>query len=297
MAKVKLNRKNVSANLWGYLFIAPLSVGLILFLLYPLITAFYYSVSTYDLFSPPQYIGFGNYVRAFSDQTFWYSVRNAFISAIGVPIGIFCAMVIAAMIVSIDKGSNVFRAIIFIPTICGSVAVTFIWQFIYTPMYGLLPVAFTQIGLTPPQFLSDDYFMLSMIVMGLWSGLGIGMLLCIASLKNIPKMYYEAARVDGAGPIRVFFAISLPGLSPVAFYLLVTGLIGALQDFTRFQVMKGGLYSDASIMPVWWIYNYTGLFGLQYGYASALSMILGIIILLISIINFVVSKYWVKYDT
>lgn len=135
----------------------------------------------------------------------------------------------------------------------------------------------------------------SMIFMGIWSGLGINVILLYAALKNVNQSYYEAAEIDGANVWQQFRYITVPAVTPVMFYMLVTGLIGALQDFSRFQIMAQVGASEAISMPVVTIYNYA-IGALETGYASTLGILLSGIILLITLLNFFLSKYWVKYD-
>lgn len=297
MAKrLKFQRNEI---IWAWVFLTPMIVGFILFFLFPFVHALIISFSEYNLFDPPKLIGFANFAAIFTDTFFLRSLLNALLNAVGVPIGIFVALLLSNMLVSIKRGSLFFRTVFFLPTICGAVAITFIWQWMYAPSYGLLVNFLRMFGAdtTKINFLSSKNFMASMIFMGVWSGLGTSILLFFASLKNSPQNLYEAAEIDGAGPVSKFIHITLPVISPVTFYILITGLSGSFQEFTRFQVMRGGSYNEWSIMPVWWIYNHTGKFGYQYGYASALGLFLGVIILAIAGINFVVSKKWVNYDS
>ena len=137
-------------------------------------------------------------------------------------------------------------------------------------------------------FLGEDYFFPSMIVMGIWSGLGTSVLLLFAALKNISKSLYEAAEIDGCNGFQKFLHVTLPGVSPITFYILITGIMGSFQDFSRFQVVRGG---------VRYIYNYSSsTWNYQLGYASALGILLGLVILCLSAFNFVISKLWVKYE-
>lgn len=296
MHRLKFRRNEI---LWAWGFLAPMLIGFLLFFAFPFFYALLISFSEYNLFDPPKLTGFINFVNVFKDGFFLRSLLNALINALGVPIGIVIALVLSNLLVSVGRGSLFFRTIFFLPTICGAVAITFIWQWMYAPSYGLLVNFLRMFGADTAKinFLSSKNFMTSMIFMGVWSGLGVSILLFFASLKNSPQNLYEAAEIDGAGPFTKFFRITMPLISPVTFYILITGLSGSFQEFTRFQVMRGGSYNEWSIMPVWWIYNFTGKFGYEYGYASALGLILGLIIVVIAAINFVASKKWVNYDS
>ena len=299
--KNKMNRRKQNEYLWGYIFIAPLCIGFLLFTAFPLVLSLYYSFTEYDLFSPPKFIGFANFIEIFSSNTDWFlrSLLNALIFTIGVPLGALLSLVVAAMLVNIGRGSTALRMIFYIPTICGSVALTFIWQWMFASHYGILWEFLENLGFHLTDdfgFLDEEHFMASMIFMGQWAGLGGGLLLFYSSLQNISRDLYDAASLDGAGPLTKFRAITLPGISPVLFYILLTGIVGSFQAFTQFQVMTGDIISEHTVMPVWWIYRYiTGEWGYRYGFASAMGLLLGLILIIVSAIQFVASKYWVKY--
>jgi len=283
----------------AWLFAAPLICGLLLFFAFPLVYAIAISFTDYSFTNAAtvSFIGFANYVRAFGDKWFVRSLGNALINAIGVPVGVLIALILSNLLTKIKWGSQVFRSIFFIPTICGSVAITFIWSWMYAPLYGLLSSLGTSLHWPTVEFLGEKYFFPSMIVMGIWGGLGTSILLLYAQLKNIPTNLYEAASVDGANAFQQFFYITIPEVSPVTFYIFITGISGSFQEFTRFQVMRGDALSYWSVMPVWYIYKYTtNSFDYEMGYASAMGILLGLIILLLSGIQYLASRYWVHYD-
>lgn len=295
--KTKSSPSKRNEYFWGWFFISPLTIGFLLFTLVPLALAIFYSFTEYDLFHAPQWIGFDNFIKVFQDEFFGKSLLNALVYAIGVPVGAFIALILSSMLVNISRGSLVYRMIYYLPTICGSVAITFIWQWMYAPTYGILHTFMKSIGMQPIKFLSSKYFLGSMMVMGVWSGMGVSVLLFYSSLHNISRSLYDAASLDGANGIQKFYYVTLPGISSVLFYILITGILGSLQTFTSFQVISNDYVNLNNVMPVWWIYKFTGTYGYKYGYASALGVIFGLILILISAIQFVVSKYWVKYDS
>ena len=300
--RTKMNRRKRNEYIWGWVFITPLTVGFLLFTAFPLVLSIFYSFTSYDLFHAPAWIWFDNFIEIFTSPTDWFleSLVNALIYTIGVPLGAFFSLIISSMLVNIRRGSLVYRMIFYIPTICGSVAITFIWQWMYASEYGILWDFLEGLGIQLGDefgFLNRDNFMISMMVMGIWSGLGVSMLLFYSSLQNVPRDLYDAASLDGAGPVSKFRYITLPGISSVLFYVLITGIVGTFQAFTQFQVMTGDVISDYSVVPVWWIYRYiTGEWGYRYGYASAMGLLLGLILIIVSAVQFILSKYWVKYD-
>ena len=300
--RTKMNRRKRNEYIWGWVFITPLTVGFLLFTAFPLVLSIFYSFTSYDLFHAPEWIWFDNFIEIFTSPTDWFleSLVNALIYTIGVPLGAFFSLIISSMLVNIRRGSLVYRMIFYIPTICGSVAITFIWQWMYASEYGILWDFLEGLGIQLGDefgFLNRDNFMISMMVMGIWSGLGVSMLLFYSSLQNVPRDLYDAASLDGAGPVSKFRYITLPGISSVLFYVLITGIVGTFQAFTQFQVMTGDVISDYSVVPVWWIYRYiTGEWGYRYGYASAMGLLLGLILIIVSAVQFILSRYWVKYD-
>lgn len=298
-AKRYINKRKLNDHVYGYAFTAPLMIGLCLFFFIPLVYAIYLSFTDYSFakMDSYQFVGFQNYVNAFQDTWFLRSLLNACINAIGVPIGLAIALILSNLLVRNKRFSVLFRTIYYIPTICGAVAITFIWRWLYTPIYGFLPKLFEFFGVKNMVFLNENYFFPSMIVMGVWNGLGTSILLLFAALKNISKNLYEAAEIDGCNGFQKFMHVTVPGVSPITFYILITGIMGAFQDFARFDVMTGGSLQEWSVMPVSYIYKYTSsLWNYELGYASALGILLGLVILGLSAINFLVSRLWVKYE-
>ncbi len=304
-AKLKKKTKNsthtkkVKEALAGWIFISPLLVGILLFLAFPLGYAFVISfTNATSTMAGAKFVGFDNYVKAFNEPLFMQGMINVLITCVGVPIGIFIALILTSLLVSNPKGSMIFKAIFYVPTICGSIAIAFIWQSMYAPGYGVINTTLKNLGWISKDiiFISDKNFLLSMIIMGVWAGLGTSILLLYASLKGVNKQLYEAASVDGANFLQKFRYITLPALSPTVFYILVTGISGTLQEFSRFQAMAGSHGTpDWAMSPVWFIYIRTsaGFTGL----ATACGIILGFFILIISAFQFVVSRLWVNYDS
>lgn len=298
MKKATFQKKKAQENLTGWFFISPLMIGLMLFLFFPLFFAIFVSFTDYSMLSEHSFfdfqfsfVGFDQYVKAFTNSDFLQSLWNATINCIGVPIGIVLSIAITNLLIKNKRGSLFFRTLFYLPTICGAVIITFIWKWIFT----LLQWKLIDNGITNINFLTDRYFMMSMITMGVWSGIGTSVLLFYSTMKGIDKSLYESAQMDGANSFQQLIHITVPSISPVAFYILLTGIAGSFQDFSRFQVMGGDSPSWYSIMPVWEIYKQVND-GNNLAYGCALGVILGIFIILISTIQFVASKYWVHYE-
>ena len=297
MTHYKLTKARRVEWLWSAIFILPITAGLLLFVIYPLITGITYSFTDYNLFDM-SFVGGANYEKVFRDVTFWKSFLNVIVFSINVPVNLVLSLVISAILNAKIKGSKVYRTIFFLPIICGAVATTFIWKWIFVSQYGLLDNILYSMGVKNPPIWMDPNqpfnFMSSMIVMTLWACLGTNILIYSATLKNISSSYYEAALIDGANAFTRFIKITVPLISPITFYLLLTNMIGSLQEFSKFKIMVG--YTDNTVLPVWYIYNFMGNFGYEYGYASALGVVYGLFLLGVAAINFILQKYWVSYD-
>lgn len=295
--KGKLTKAKRKEWFWAVIFLLPLTVGLLLFCVYPLVTGITYSFTDYNLFEM-HFVGLKNYKKVFLDSTFWRSFLNVIIFSINVPVNLVLALITSAVLNSKIKGSKIYRSIFFLPIICGAVATTFIWKWIFASQYGLLDNILYSLGVqNPPVWLDVNQpanFMTSMIIMTLWSALGTNILIYSATLRNIPATYYEAAKIDGANALTRFMKITVPLISPITFYLLLTNLIGSLQEFSHFKIMVG--YTENTILPVWYIYNFMGNFGYEYGYASALGVVYGLFLLVVAAGNFMMQKFWVNYD-
>lgn len=296
-ASRKKNRNRRNEALWGYACVAPLSIGLLMFLAAPLGFSFYISLTRYDLFNEPVFVGFANFQRIFSPEgaEFWHSVGNAFIYSIGVLLSMILSLIIASIFRGKIHGKNFFKGLFFLPTICSAVAVTIMWKRMYDYNYGTINQILGLFGIEGIYWLSEEYVVFAIMFMQLIFGFGTSMLLYISAINSIPKDYYEAADIDGANVFQKFFHITVPSVSPISFYIMVTGLIGSIQGFTTYQVMTNGSPSN-TMMPVLLIYKYSGGdYGAFYGYASAMGIVLGGIIVILTIVEFIFSRKWVHY--
>lgn len=278
-------------------------VGFLIFGFIPLVAAIimgFMDIKGYNL-DGAAWSGITNYVYVLNDGKFWLSIVNTFVGALALPLSIVLSLFISVLLNKKLKGTKFFRTVFFIPYVCSVVALTFMWRWLFEENFGILNQFLTTLGLSKIGWVSDsNYFRQSMIVMGVWNQLGFNVILLSAALTNVPRVLYEAAEIDGASKIRQFFAVTLPSISPSIFFLLVTGLIGSLQDFSRFQMMAGdsGGPGNAGLTAVFYIwqmaFRYNTTMGM--GYASAASIIVAVMIGLVTLINFALSKLWVSYD-
>lgn len=297
----KVSKQKRSEAMWGYICVAPLTIGLLMFLFAPLGFSLYISLTEYDLFNDPVFVGFKNFERIFSENgmEFWNSVGNAFVMCIGTFLSLILSLIVASILCGKIKFSSFFKSVFFLPTICSSVATTIMWKRMYDLNYGTINQILTTIfGLEEGiNWMSQENVVGAIIFMSVLFGFGTSMLLYISAIKGIPSSYYEAAEMDGANTFQKFFYITIPSVSSITFYILVTGLIGCLQGFTVYQVMTNGNPAN-TMMPVLLIYKYSGAeYGSFYGLASAMAIVLGVIIAILTGINFLVSKKWVHYES
>ncbi len=292
-----INRKSRNENIMGWTFISPLCIGLIAFLLFPMLFAIVVSFTDFKLLSGTDFFEFkfnftfDNYTRAFANTEFWGSFYNVIINAIGVPVGILLAVFFTNLLIRNPKGSMFFRTLFYLPTVCGSIIITSIWKVIFTNIGRLI---FLNTG-KEFSFFNQENFLKSMIVMGVWSGIGTSILMLYSAMKGVDKSLYESAEIDGANGFNQLIHITIPSISPVAFYILLTGISGAFQEFARFQGMSGDVRTSYRSTPVWIIYDIV-VKGKEIGYGSAMALILGVILIFLSAIQFGLSKLWVHYE-
>ena len=191
--KDSINKKKRNENITGWLFASPLLVGIALFLIFPLFFAIFISFTDYSMYQDYSFfdfkfnmVGFDNYIKAFHNADFMRSLVNACINAIGVPVGILLAIFFTNLLIKNPKGSLFFRTLFYLPTICGAVVITFIWRWIFT----MITRNLFNSGITNVNLLTDKYFMMSMIVMGVWSGIGTSVLLLYSSMKGVNRSLY-----------------------------------------------------------------------------------------------------------
>ncbi|WP_180232809.1 sugar ABC transporter permease [Bacillus sp. AFS055030] len=291
--------KKRSDYFWAYCMIAPTMIGLTIFYLWPIIQTIYFSFTEWGAFGQYEWTGLDNYKRMLEDSNLLQSFKNTGIYIVfTVPIGIFLSILIAVLLNQKIKGKSVYRTLYFLPVITMPAAIAMVWRWLYNSDYGLLNYLLSTFGIKGPQWVSDPKIALySIIVVAIWSGLGYNMVIFLSGLQGIPKSYYEAAEIDGAGPVKVFFKITLPLLSPVIFFVTIMSFIGAFQVFDLIFMMIGksstALENTQSI--VYLFYQHAFVIN-DKGYAAAIAVLLLIIILIITAIQMVLQKKWVHYD-
>lgn len=282
-------------------------IGFLVFSLVPLVISLYLSFTQlYTLnFTSATFIGLENFATLFTDPLFGKAIVNTLYAMISIPLSMVLGLLIAQVLTRKSlKGKKFFRTLFFIPYVCSTVAVTLVFKLMFDAEFGIINDMFqTKISF----FLDERWFMPVMILLTTWTGTGYYIILFQAALTSVNPALFDAAEIDGAGPIRRFFAITVPTVSPTTFYLLVMGVIGGLQSFTWFQIICDPIASsgygwgpnDSGITIVYYVYNKafaTSTGAVQGGVAAAAAWVLAFGILLLTVLNFKLSKYWVHYD-
>lgn len=297
MNKRLRNSKQLKNDVTGYLFITPFIIGFFLFTLYPFFRSFYLSFTDYDILTPPKWIGFGNYIKMFTaDPKILQSLKITFRFAIvQVPLKLAFALLVAVLLSKKTRLTGVYRAIFYIPSLLGGgVAVALTWKKVWQ-IDGVVNTFLAKLGITGPNWLNDTRTALYiLILLGVWQ-FGSQMLIFLAAIKDVPKSLEEAAEVDGCGPIRRFFTITIPMISPAIFFNLVQGIIGSLQAFSSaFLITEGGPMNSTLYYG---LYQYRQAFVYHnMGYASAMAWVLLVIILALTALVFKSSSAWVYYQ-
>ena len=283
-------------NAWAaYLFISPTIVGVCVFMVYPLISSLYHAFTSWDGLTPAQWSGLANLrYMFFDDPTFWPSVKvTGYFVLLSVPSGMIFGLALAVLLNRHFPGVRIFRTIFYLPVVLPSIAVLTLWKYIYDPLYGLANQILTSLHLPTSGWIqSPRMAMPAIVIVGIW-GVGASMIIFLAALQNVPAEVYEAARVDGAGSVRMFFSVTLPLITPLLLLQLVLGLVLAFQAFNQIQVMTNGGPGTSTYLFMYKIYN--DAFGSypNLGLACAEAWFLFLVIMIITAITLKTSKMWV----
>ncbi len=297
MSKFRINKFNKQQAIFGILFMIPWFIGFLIFGLYPMIMSIYYSLCRYDVLRIPQFIGLGNYEKLiFEDPYFWTSISNTLIyTVLRVPLCIIGSLLLAVLVNNAVRGMKFFRTVYFIPSIVTGVVLSVVWLWMFNPQFGLINSFLAYFGIPGPLWLLDpDWSKPSMVLMSVWSIGGGRMLVFLAALQGIPKHLYEAADIDGGGWWAKFRNVTIPMLSPVIFLWSVLEIIFSLQVFVEAYIMTQGGPLNSTMFYNLYLYN-KAFNDFEMGYASALAWLLLVISLIITLIQFKLSKRWVHY--
>ena len=292
--------KNAKHNewMWGYILVAPTVIGLLILNIIPLIQTFILSFQKTGDFGSSQWAGFENYKRLFSDPAVWQATGNTLKYVLMViPFIIIFSLLVAVLLNQKIKGKSIYRVIYFLPMVAAPAAVAMVWKWLFNSEFGLINYLLSLIGIQGPQWVSDPNFaLIAIAIVGIWSAVGYNMILLLAGLQEIPKDYYEAASIDGAGSIRQFFSVTLPLVSPSLYFVMVTSIISAFQVFDVIFMMidKTSMAIESTQSLVYLFYQHSFTVN-DKGYGSAIIMLLLAIIMVITFIQSKIKKKWVHY--
>lgn len=291
-------KKNVKEGIAGYLFLLPWLIGFFCLTLIPMVASLFFSFTQYDMLTPAIPVGIKNYVSLFEDARFINSLKVTFKYVIvSVPLQLAFALLIALMLKKNRRGVKVYRAMYYLPSLFGgSVAVSILWRQLFNKE-GVFNQILAAFGVEGKNWIATPSSALNtLIVLAVWQ-FGASMVIFLASLKQIPEDYYEAATLDGARRVAQFFKITLPLLTPMVFFNIVMQVINAFQSFNSAYIISNGTGGPLDSTLFYSLYLYIKAFNhFQMGYASAMAWILLVIIAAVTGLMFLFAKFWVFYD-
>jgi multiple sugar transport system permease protein len=280
----------------AYIFISPWLLGLLIFLVGPILASLYFSFTKYTLIKSPDWLGIANYTRMLTDPLVGISLRvTGTYTLLAVPLGTIVALLVAILLNQKVFGIRLFRTIFYLPALISGVAVAIVFAWLFSHRFGVINFLLSLVGIQGPNWLGDpDVVLGTFLLMSLW-GTGAGAVIFLAALQGVPQSLYEAAELDGAGVWRKFWNITVPLISPVIMFSVITGVIATFQTFTTSYLLTGGGPGNASLFYL--LYLYRNAFNwFEMGYASALAWVLFLIIMFFTAILLRTSSLWVYYE-
>lgn len=285
---------------WVAAFLGPSLVGLLVFVVLPILSSFWYAFNDWNLLSPPEFIWFDNFIELFNDEAFWTALRYTLtFIALYVPCVFVLGLGLALLLNQKVRGMLIVRTASFLPVVASWVVVSLIWKWIFNPSYGLMNYSLGLAGIEGPAWLFEPgSAVVAMVITSVWKDVGYIALLYLGGLQSISETYYEAARIDGASRWRCVRHITLPLLSPTMFFVLITLLINYFQMFEQVWLMP--MRDSAADRQVEVIVTEVVKNAFSYnrmGYASAMSWVLFGLIFIITLVQLRLQKRWVYYET
>ena len=292
-------------NLRAYLFLSPWLISLLLFTAYPMLASFYFAMTRYTIINPPEWIGIENFVVMFTkDELFWVAVNNTlYFTLLSVPLQLIAALMMATLLNQSTRGIGFYRTAFYLPTLVPAVVTTLLWMLILDPRAGLANGALEALGLPKLGWMySVAWSKPALILISLWVGLGQPMLIFLAGLKDVPKSLLEAATIDGANGWQRYWQVVVPLLTPTIFFNLLITLIASFQVFTTAFVATATAAGTTAAGPldsllVFMVHLYRQ--GFRYsamGYASAMAVVLFVVLVGVTIAMVRSSSFWVHYE-
>jgi multiple sugar transport system permease protein len=279
---------------YAYLFISPVLVFFGLFRVYPSIQTLVFSFFKVNLIAKKyEWVGLKNFALLLQETDFIRAIANTFIYTFYIVVfSVFIGMVLASMFSSKMKFAGIFKAVYFVPFITATVAAAVVWGYLYDPKFGLFNMILKLIGLPGRHWLTSSKEALgSIIIFSIWKYLGYNIVIFIAGLQNIPDAFYEAATIDGAGPLAKFFRITVPLLAPTIVFVVIYNTILALKVFDQVFVLTAGGPAAASTVVVLELYEMAFLH-YRFGYAASMAFVLFLFIMIITVVQYTVSRRW-----
>ena len=286
-----------SEERWGYFFIAPQFIGLVVFIVVPIIQSLGISFTSWNILEKPVFVGLANYKKLLADPFTWKLVGNTAYFIVGHTIVTVTLSLLVAMALSNElRGYVLFRALFFLPNVTSTVAIALVWWWVFHPQFGMVNALLAKIGIPPLGWYTTlRGAMPTLILLTLWQMTGYYMVIFLAGINGISRTYYEAALIDGANRVQTFFKITLPLLTPTLLFILTMMFIGGFQIFNEPYMLTRGGPADATKTIVLEIYN-TAFLYFRMGDAAVYSWILFVVIFIVTTIQFKFSNRWVTYD-
>lgn len=281
---------------WGHTFVAPAVIGFAVFTVGPMLASLVIGLTDWSIGSRPQFVGTQNYEAVVADPRFAASLKATFLyAAIAVPGTVVVAFFVAVLMNRVQRGRGFFRTVFYLPVLVPPVATAVLWLWMFDPSSGLLNSALRAVGLPTSQWIYGESSALpSIALVAVW-GFGNMALIFLAALQGVPKELVEAAEMDGAGALGRTWHITLPQISPIVLFNLITGLIAAVQNFDSAYIITNGGPNDATLFYVFYLYTKAFTEG-QLGYASAMAWILFVVIVAATVLLFRTARYWVHTE-
>ncbi|MFA5014173.1 MAG: sugar ABC transporter permease [Actinomycetota bacterium] len=304
----KENKKNTSLKkfsksdmFWGYSFIAPSILSFLIFNFIAIIASFLISFTDWRLIASPNFVGLANYQKLFTDPVFPKAMINtAIYTFFSVPLGVFMALLLAVVLNQKIRGLPFFRVLYYTPAISSSVAVAMVWMWIYSTDYGILNYILGLFGISPVDWLNNTKtVLLAVSTVSIWKDLGFKIIILLAALQDVPKDMIEAAEIDGAGWWKRLTHITMPLISPAIFFVSVTGFISAIQSMDLVYNMRfeqDGGPARATTTMAFYIYQVAFSY-LRMGYGTTLAIIMFLVILIITYIQWHVRKRFIYLES
>lgn len=297
--KSKIGRRQRKEEIAGYLFITPVVIGLSVFYIFPFLQNLWFGFNEVNQFNVASFCGIDNYVRLVKDDEFITALMNSLKSVIIiVPAVVILSLLVASLLNTKIKGKSIYRTLYFLPAVTMSVAIALVWKWIYNGEYGIFNSVLNIFGIEGKNWLSDPkYALIMVLVVEIWMAVGYNMIILLAGMQGISSSYYEAAVIDGAGPVAYFFKIQIPILTPTIFFVVITSIISSFQIFDTIFMMipKDSPAFSASQTLVMMFYRNAFDYGAK-GYAAAISSVVFLIVMLVTAVQFIMQKKWVHYE-